>query len=181
MSARKSLILLATRLGGARLLALGLVLGALTGAQAQEPVPAAVTANSPQDEIRQFCTNIADAARDQRYLRQKQELETLQGEVDTRIKLLETRKAEYEEWLQKRTDFMRQAEEGLVGIYKVMKADAAALQLQETPPILAAAIVLKLPPKQSGLIMAEMDPQKAGVIASIMASAADPATSKDPS
>lgn len=40
---------------------------------------------------------------------------------------------------------------------------------------------MKLPAKQSGLIMAEMDPKKAGVIAAIMASAADPLTSKDPS
>ncbi|MGC3970577.1 MAG: MotE family protein [Pirellulales bacterium] len=99
----------------------------------------------------------------------------------TRITLLEARKAEYEDWLKKRNDFMKQAENGLVAIYKTMKADAAAPQLQETPPILAAAIIMKLPPKQSGLIMAEMDPAKAGIIASIMASAADPATSKDPS
>lgn len=171
---------LGTHLTLPRFLALGLTLTALTGAEAQEPVTA-VTAGSTQDEIRQFCTNIADAARDQRYVLQKEELDKLQSEVNDRITLLEKRKAEYEDWLKQRNDFMKQAENGLVAIYKTMKADAAAPQLQETPPILAAAIIMKLPPKQSGLIMAEMDPEKAGIIASIMASAADPATSKDPS
>ncbi|MGC3970576.1 MAG: flagellar basal body P-ring protein FlgI [Pirellulales bacterium] len=68
---------LATHLTLPRFLALGLTLTALTGAEAQEPVTA-VTAGSTQDEIRQFCTNIADAARDQRYVLQKEELDKLQ-------------------------------------------------------------------------------------------------------
>lgn len=179
MIVSKTLSTLGANLTPGRLLALGFVLATLTGAKAQEP--ATISAGSTQDEIRQFCTNIADAARDQRYLLQKQELDKLQSEIDGRITLLEERRAEYEDWLKQRNDFMRQAEAGLVDIYKTMKADAAAPQLQETPPILAAAIIMKLPAKQSGLIMAEMDPKKAGVIASIMASAADPLTSKDPS
>ena len=180
MIMQKSLSTLSSQFTGARLMTFGFLLLALTGARAQE-IPAAITASSPQDEIRQFCTNIADAARDQRYLMQKQELDTLQAQVDERIKVLEARRAEYEDWLGQRNTFMKQAEANLVDIYKTMKADAAAPQLQETPPILAAAIIMKLPAKQSGLIMAEMDPAKAGVIASIMASAADPTTSKDPS
>lgn len=180
MIASKSLSRLTANLTPGRLLALGFTLVALSGASAQEAAPPAV-AGGTQDEIRQFCSNIADAARDQRYLMQKQELDTLQSEVNERIVLLEQRKAEYEDWLAKRNEFMKQAEAGLVDIYKTMKADAAAPQLQETPPILAAAIIMKLPAKQSGLIMAEMDPKKASVIAAIMASAADRSTSKDPS
>lgn len=180
MIVRKSLSHLKSGLSGRHFLALGLVLVALGGARAQEPVQA-VTANSTQDEIQQFCTNIADAARDQRYLMQKQELEKLQSDINERITVLEERKAEYQDWLTQRQDFLQKAEAGLVDIYKTMKADAAAPQLQQAPPILAAAIIMKLPAKQSGLIMAEMDPQKASVIAAIMASAADPNTSKDPS
>ncbi|MCX8996106.1 MotE family protein [Rhizobiaceae bacterium BDR2-2] len=180
MIVSKSLSGLRASLTTGRLAALGFVLVALSGAQAQEPVTA-VMPGSTQDEIRQFCGNIADAARDQRYLMQKQELDTLQAEINERITLLEERRAEYEEWLKRRNDFMQQAEVSLVDIYKTMKADAAAPQLQETPPILAAAIIMKLPARQSGLIMAEMDPKKAGIIASIMASAADPVIPKDPS
>lgn len=64
---------------------------------------------STQDEIQKFCTNIADAARDQRYLMQKQELEKLQSDVNERIAVLEDRKAEYEDWLMRREHFLNQA------------------------------------------------------------------------
>ena len=146
---------------------------------AQEP--ASVTTTSTDDEIRQFCTNIADAARDQRYLLQKQELEKLQADVDERIAILETRRAEYEDWLTRRNDFLVRAEAGLVDIFKTMKADAAGPQLEEMDLEVAAAIIMKLPARQSGLVLSEMDPQKAGMIATIISSASDPNTSKEPS
>jgi flagellar motility protein MotE (MotC chaperone) len=56
---------------GAALVLLGLV---APGAFAQQaPAP------TLEEEIRAFCGNIADAARDQRYLLQKKELEELQA------------------------------------------------------------------------------------------------------
>jgi flagellar motility protein MotE (MotC chaperone) len=163
-----------------RLLA-GIVLLMLVPAvNAQEP-PKAVTDLGSQDEIRQFCTNIADAAKDQRYLIQKQELEKLQSDVDQRIAVLEKRKVDYEDWLKRRNDFLARAEEGLVDIYKTMKADAAAPQIQAMKMEVAAAIIMKLPARQSGLILSEMDAQKAAMVASIIAQASNPKTSKDPS
>ncbi|WP_246745881.1 MULTISPECIES: MotE family protein [unclassified Ciceribacter] len=147
--------------------------------EAAVPQPSVLDAVT-QEEIQKFCTSIADPARDQRYLLQKQELEQLQAGVDSRIAVLEERKAEYEDWLKRRNDFMKQAEGQLVEIYKKMPADAAAPQLQETDAILAAAIIMKLPPRQSSLILAEMEPTKAATVASIMSSAGDPTTSKDP-
>jgi flagellar motility protein MotE (MotC chaperone) len=131
------------------------------------------------EDIEKFCTNIADPARDQRYLLQKQELDKLQSDVDERIAVLEARKAEYEDWLNRRNTFLKRAEGGLIEIYKTMKADAAAPQLQEMNVELAAAIIMKLPARQSGLILSEMDPEKAGMISTIISSAADPNTSKD--
>ena len=149
---------------------------------AQTAVGQQQTSESPTEaEIRQFCTGIADAARDQRYLLQKQELEKLQADVDSRIATLEQRRAEYEDWLTRRNEFMKQAEGQLVEIYKKMAPDAAAPQLEETNVILAAAIIMKLPPRQSSLILTEMSPDKAAEVASIMSSAGDPNTSKDPS
>lgn len=162
-----------------RLLTLGAVVMLVPQVSAQEP--ATVSATSPESEIQQFCTNIADAARDQRYLLQKQELETLQADVDARIAVLESRKAEYQDWLQRRNDFLVRAEAGLVEIFKTMKADAAAPQLEQMKLEIAAAIIMKLPARQSGLVLSEMDPQKAGMIATIIASASDPNTSKEPS
>lgn len=148
--------------------------------------PMAVSQTSPftevttEDEIRRFCTNIADAARDQRYLLQKEELEKLQAEVDDRIATLESRRNEYEDWLARRNHFLEQAKNNLVSIYKTMKPDAAAPQLQEMHAEIAAAIIMQLPPRQSGLILAEMDADKAAYVAGLMSKAVDPNTSKDP-
>ncbi len=156
------------------------LIGMLPAASAQE----AVRTDAPpttEDEIRQYCTNIADPARDRRYLLQKEELEKLQADIDQRISVMEARKAEYEDWLKRRNDFLKQAEAGLVDIYKTMKPDAAAPQLQEMDAVLAAAIIMKLPARQSGQILSEMESTKAAIVASIMSSAADPNTSKDPS
>ncbi len=74
---------------------------------------------------------------------QKQDLEKLQEDINERVAILEARKAEYEDWLQRRNDFLKQAETNLVEVYKTMKADAAAPQLQELDPGMAAAIIMK--------------------------------------
>ncbi|MDP9761110.1 MULTISPECIES: MotE family protein [Agrobacterium] len=148
------------------------------GAESQQNV---VSELSTQDEIQKFCTNIADAARDQRYLMQKQELEKLQADVNERISALQDRKAEYEDWLARRNHFLEQAKSNLVDIYKTMKADAAAPQLEKMHVEIAAAIIMQLPPRQSGLILSEMDAQKAAIVAGIMSQAIDKNTSKDPS
>ena len=95
--------------------------------------------------------------------------------------MLEKRREEYEDWLSRRNAFMKQAEGNLVEIYKKMKPDAAAPQLQEIDTILAAAIIMKLPARQSSLILSEMKADKAAMVAAIMSSAGDPTTSKDPS
>ena len=158
----------------------GFVMMAIPGALAEER-PVITTTKASADEIREFCTNIADAARDQRYILQKQELENLQKDVDARIKTLEARRAEYEDWLKRRNDFLKSAEAGLVEIYKKMKPDAAAAQLAELDPEIASAIVMKLAPRQSSTILGEMPADKAAALTSIIASASDPNTSKDPS
>jgi flagellar motility protein MotE (MotC chaperone) len=152
----------------------------MPGAFAQE-VSQPVAANITQDEIRQFCTNIADPARDQRYLLQKQELDKLRADIDARIAEMDRRKAEYQDWLKRRDDFLKQAEAGLTDIYKKMKPDAAALQLQDVKVEVAAAVIMRLGARESSQIFNEMDPQKAAIIANIIASASDPNTSKDPS
>ncbi|WP_377294086.1 MotE family protein [Rhizobium sp. SG2393] len=168
----------ATRKGA--LAALALLALAIPGAFAQE-VAAPATADPTSSEIQKFCTNIADAARDQRYLLQKKELADLQSKVDERIAILEQRKAEYEDWLKRRNDFLQQAEAGLVGIYKTMKPDAAAGKLELVAPEIAAAILMKLPPRQSSLILSEMKNEKAAKLTDLISAASDPNTSKEPS
>lgn len=159
-------------------LALLALMVALPSADAQEQVRDA-TGQTSENEVLQYCNNIADAARDRRYALQKQDLEKLQAEVNDRIAVMETRKAEYEDWIGRRDGFMKQAENGLVDIFKTMKPDTAAPQLAEMQAGLAAAIIMRLPPRQSGQILSEMDAKKAAAVATIISSAADPNTSKD--
>jgi flagellar motility protein MotE (MotC chaperone) len=160
--------------------ALVLLIGSLSGALAQEekPKPAVKTA---REEIKAFCANIADSARDQRYLLQREELTKLQAQVDDRIAMLEKRKSEYEGWLKQRNDFLKKAEGGLVNIYKGMKPDAAAGQLNLIDPNLASAIIMKLSPRQSSQILAEMDPKKAAALTEIISAAGSRNTQRNPS
>ncbi|MBU4531123.1 MAG: MotE family protein [Hoeflea sp.] len=160
-------------LGPAAVLALGLL---APGALAQQAPPPTM-----EDEIRAFCGNIADAARDQRYLMQKRELEDLQAGVDERIKQLDERSVQYRDWLKKREEFMRVADSQLVDIYKNMKSDAAAQQLEIVRPEIAAAIIMKLTPRLASAILNEMDSAKAAGLTGIIASAAAPDQPEDPS
>jgi flagellar motility protein MotE (MotC chaperone) len=131
-----------------------------------------VQASVSGDEIERFCTNIADPARDRRYALQRQQLVDLQADIDRRMKLLEQKRAEYEDWLKRRNDFADKATDGVVEIYSKMKPDGAAPQLTDLPPELAAAILMKLDPRQSSLILSEMDAKAAAKLTRIMAAAA---------
>lgn len=161
-----------------------LVLTQLPGAKAQQPqqlLGANPSDKSSQQEVQQYCGSIVDAARDQRYLLQKQELDKLQSDINARVAELEKRKAEYQDWLKKRDDFLAKAKADLVNIYKTAKADEVVPQFDEMDIKIAAAIIMQLPPRQSGLILSGMDAKKAATVAAIMSSAADPHTSRDPS
>jgi flagellar motility protein MotE (MotC chaperone) len=137
----------------------------------EKPVVAAAAAE-PTTEIQRFCSNIADAARDRRYALQAEELETLQVEIDKRMKALEQKRAEYEEWLKRRNDFMAGAKDGVVKIYARMRPDAAAERLAEVRAELAAAILMKLDSRQASVILNEMERKTAATLTGIMASAA---------
>ena len=122
-------------------------------------------------EVERFCSNIADAARDRRYVLQTEELQALQREVDKRIKLLEEKRAEYEAWLKRREDFLAKAEDGVVKIYSGMRPDAAAERLEEMDAALAAGILMKLEARKAGVILNEMERKKAAMLTGVMASA----------
>jgi len=132
----------------------------------------APTGTDVDDDVRRFCSNIADAARDRRYALQKSELETLQKDIDERIVVLEEKRAEYEDWLKRRNDFLQKAEGNLVDIYSRMRPDAAAERLADVNPELAAGILMKLQARQAGIILNEMDSKVAATLTGIMASAA---------
>jgi flagellar motility protein MotE (MotC chaperone) len=131
----------------------------------------ATTPPAEPSEIERFCSNIADAARDRRYALQAQELEVLQKDVDKRIKLLEEKRAEYEDWLKRREDFLSKAEDNVVDIYSAMKPDAAAERLAALDAGLAAGILMKLDARKAGVILNEMERKAAAALTVIMVSA----------
>ncbi|MDW6024440.1 MotE family protein [Mesorhizobium sp. BAC0120] len=135
-----------------------------------EPVQAAAPTDS-STEVERFCSNIADAARDRRYALQAKELEKLKSDIDERIKALEAKRLEYEQWLKRRDDFLALAQDNVVKIYAKMKPDAAAERLSETRIDVAAGILMKLDARQASTILNEMDRKAAATITGIMVSA----------
>lgn len=122
-------------------------------------------------DVERFCSNIADAARDRRYALQKDELQTLQQEIDKRIAALEEKRAEYESWLKRREDFLARAKDDVVKIYSGMKPDAAAERLAEMDAVLAASILMQIEPRKAGVILNEMERKAAAMLTGVMAAA----------
>lgn len=161
-----------------RRMARGVVPLALAGALCQAAETQARAGDQPGGEVQRFCSNIADAARDRRYALQAEKLESLKDQVDARIAALEKKRGEYEEWLQRRDDFLARARDNVVAIYANMTPDAAAEKLSTLNVELAAAIVMKLDPRKSGKILDEMNSKAAAMLTGVMASAA---RAQDPS
>ena len=150
--------------------ALGLLVALACGPAATETIPLSGTESA--SEVEKFCTGIADAARDRRYSLQAMELKKLKSEVDERIKQLEQKRAEYEDWMKRRETFLEQARDDVVKIYSSMKPDAAAERLAEVNVNIAAAIMMKLDSRKAGVILNEMNSKAAAALTGIMASAA---------
>ena len=81
---------------------------------------------------------------------------------------LETKRAEYEDWLERRQRFLERAQQNLVSIYSGMQPEAASEQLAAMDELTAAAIVAKLSPRAASAVLGEMQTEKAARIATIM-------------
>lgn len=161
--------------------ALGLVLLAMSGAgclaqTAPAPInasaPAAVPPrlpDGPEANAAQYCAGIANAANDARYARQMAALAAMEKELEARIAALEAKRAEYQEWLQRRETFLKKADESLVAMVSQMRPDAAAAQLTAMNEFAAAAILSRLAPRTASAIMNEMDPNRAAILATTIA------------
>lgn len=129
------------------------------------------SANASQDEIEKFCGNIDSQAADARFELQSQQLQQLRMQIDDRIKVLEEKRQEYENWLNKRNEFLSKAQDSLVNIISKMRPDAAAAQLNLVDDFAAAAIMLKLTPRISSAIMNELPPEKSAKLTKVLVSA----------
>jgi flagellar motility protein MotE (MotC chaperone) len=142
------------------------------------PAAGAAAAPTAATVAAQYCNNIADAAADARFARQAAALAELERDIEERLVRLEAKRAEYEDWLDRREKFLKTAEEGLIAIYTQMKPDAASAQLSIMEEMTAAAILSKLNPRTASAILNEMDPGKAAMLTNIMAGLSDRTTSQ---
>lgn len=120
----------------------------------------------------QYCFNTVESASDARFAWQAKKIQDMEAELDKRSKQLEAKTQEYKDWLARRDDFARKAQEKLVGFYARMRPDAAAVQLATVEEDLAAAVMMKLDTKVASAIMNEMDPDRAAKVAAIISGAA---------
>ncbi|MFG1480404.1 hypothetical protein V5F53_17370 [Xanthobacter sp. V4C-4] len=120
------------------------------------------------EQAAQYCRNIADAAADARFARQKEALATMEKEIEARIAQLEAKRAEYQDWLQRRENFLKKADESLVAVISQMRPDAAAAQMAAMSEDMAAALLSKLSPRVASSILNEFEPARAARLTSTM-------------
>ena len=131
----------------------------------KQPPPAAA---SPENEVAQFCSNVADPAVDARLAWQLKELEKAESLLRERIAEVEAKRAEYEKWMALRDEFLKKAEASVVEIYSRMKPDAAAIQIAGMADETAAAVLAKLSPRSSSAIFNEMESARAAHLADLL-------------
>lgn len=124
-------------------------------------------------DIERFCSNITDPARERRYSLQKAELESLREEIEMKMQILEDKRMELKDWVEKRESYSTSASEGLVEVYAKMRPDAAAQRMEKLPGELSAALLSKLSARAAGTILNEMSAERAAMVTLIMSAAAD--------
>jgi flagellar motility protein MotE (MotC chaperone) len=129
-------------------------------------------------EIQQFCSNIANSAADARVAWQAARLIELDAKLKRRIAEFDVKRAEFEDWLHKHDEAMKQAKDDIVAIYSKMRPDAAASQLAVMNDDMAASLLAKLNARVASAILAEMDPGRAARIANAMAGPVNPSDGK---
>lgn len=163
-------ILAALTLGATSLGALSL--HAETAPPAETAAPITATRPAPPaptgDNADQYCRGIVDQVRDARFARQKAALEAMGQEIEARIARLEAKRADYEQWLARREEFLRKADDAVIAVFSQMRPDAASAQLTIMGDDPAAAILAKLNPRVASAILNEMDPARAARLTGVM-------------
>ncbi|MFI5013177.1 MAG: MotE family protein [Hyphomicrobiales bacterium] len=131
-------------------------------------LPAATTPPQPT-QAQLYCSNIAATAADARFAWQAKRLTELEAQLQQRISELDAKQAEYKDWLQKREEFQKKADDNVVAIYSRMRPEAAASQLAVMEDATAAAILAKLNARSAGAILNEMDAGRAARLTDAMA------------
>ena len=137
-----------------------------SGGVTTSPKPPAATPT--ENEVAQFCSNVADPAVDARLAWQLKELEKAETKLRERIAEVEAKRAEYEKWMALRDEFLKKAEASMVEIYSRMRPEAAATHIAGMSDETAAAVLAKLSPRNSSAIFNEMDSARAAHLADLL-------------
>lgn len=150
----------------------GIVAIALSTLLAVGRDPAAATPRTEPSETALYCESIRDSAQEARVRWQAQALLEIEARIEDRLRELAALRDEYEEWLARRQEFLRKAEDGVIDIYSRMRPDAAAAQLSAMDNETAGAVIARLNPRQASAILNEMEPARAAQLTKTVAGTA---------
>jgi flagellar motility protein MotE (MotC chaperone) len=138
-----------------------------SGSEIGSESPAAINA-----EVALYCESIREPAQEARVRWQAQALLEIEERIEERMRELAALRTDYEEWLARRQEFLRKAEDGVIDIYARMRPDAAAAQLASMDNETASAVIAKLNPRQASAILNEMEPGRAAQLTKTVAGTA---------
>ena len=120
------------------------------------------------DGAQQFCSNIANTAADARIAWQMKRLVDLDAQMKQKIVELEAKEVESKEWIDKRAELMKKADDGVIAIYAKMRPESAAAQMAILDEPTAAALIARLNPRVASAILNEMEAGKAAKLTSLI-------------
>jgi flagellar motility protein MotE (MotC chaperone) len=144
--------------------------GAAGGASVDQIATNPRIATNP--EVALYCENIREPAHEVRIRWQAQALLEIEKRIEVRMRELAALRDEYEDWLARRQEFLRKAEDGVIDIYARMRPDAAAAQLASMDNETASAVIARLNPRQASAILNEMEPGRAAQLTKTVAGTA---------
>lgn len=128
-----------------------------------------IKVSSNDAAIAKFCSSLSPAASDGRLAWEARRMEEMETRLRETIAELEAKRAETADWLKRREEAMKMADESVVAIYSKMKPDAAAAQFSAMDESGAAAILIKLNPRAASTVLNEIEANRAARIAAEMA------------
>ena len=145
-------------------------------APAWAPAPVAVAAPAPQFKPdtagADYCRNLMPVVAEARAAFLQSTIASLEQEMARKTAQLETRITEHKEWIDKRQRLAALADSKLLGMYAVMRPDAAGQRFAAMDELLAASLLMKLDARVSSALLSEVAPEKAARLTAIIAAAA---------
>lgn len=124
-----------------------------------------------------YCKSLGPAAGEARMKWQADQLKKLGRQVDEATAELEKRRKELQDWINRRDDFIKRANDQLIAIYRSIKPEVAAAQLSELDDETASAILLKLDARVASRIFDELPGPRAARLVTLISGASAFSTS----